>query len=95
MQHFDELQEQEIEVMKNEMLISNNAPKFGLLDNPEAMELFKSDIAAIKQAGKIEGRMEGRMEGKIETARQLKALNVAIEIIEQATRLSTAEIAAL
>ncbi len=93
------LDDQEIEVMKNQMLISNNAPKFGLLDNPEAMELFKSDIAAIKQAGKIEGkiegRIEGRIEGKIETARQLKALNVAIEIIEQATGLSTAEIAAL
>jgi predicted transposase/invertase (TIGR01784 family) len=45
--------------------------------------------------GKIEGRMEGIVEGKIETAKQLKALNVAIEIIEQATGLSAAQIAAL
>lgn len=42
--------------------------------------------------GKVEGKVEGKIEGKIETAKQLKLLGVAIEIISKSTGLTTEEI---
>ena len=53
-------------------------------------------IAATERAeGRAEGRTEGRAEGRTETARNLIAMGMADNFIEQATGLSKDEIAAL
>ena len=44
------------------------------------------------EEGLKEGIKEGRKEGVLQTAKNLKALNVPIEIISQSTGLSTEEI---
>jgi predicted transposase/invertase (TIGR01784 family) len=45
--------------------------------------------------GKIEGHKEGKIEGKIETAKNLKAMGIAIEQIMLATGLTADEISKL
>ncbi len=57
----------------------------------ESIKVYRDHLATIAFA-KTEGKAEGRAEEKLATARNLKALNVATEIIMQATGLSFAEI---
>lgn len=47
------------------------------------------------EKGKMEGIKEGKIAGMLETARNLKGLGVAIQVIQQATGLSIEEIDAL
>ncbi len=42
--------------------------------------------------GEIKGRLEGKIEGKIETAKKLKNLGIALDIIKQATGLTEQQI---
>lgn len=69
----------------------------------ESIKVYRDHLATIafaKTEGKAEGRAEGLAEGKAEgraeekltTARNLKALNVATDIIMQATGLSIEDI---
>ena len=70
------------------------------LDN---IVILRDNIYTEREEARIEGRMEGRMEGRIEgekkkaieTARNLKGLGVAVDIISQATGLTKEEIEAL
>ncbi|MBX7224455.1 MAG: Rpn family recombination-promoting nuclease/putative transposase [Chitinophagales bacterium] len=53
---------------------------------------YKNTVDTAFDEGKIEGMIEGEIKGKIETAKQLKALGVATEIISMATGLTRDEI---
>ena len=47
------------------------------------------------QSGMVGAERKGRAEGKFETARNLKALGISMDIISQSTGLSSEEIAKL
>lgn len=53
---------------------------------------LKSVIDTAFDEGKLEGKLEGIIEARIESAKQLKALGVSIEIIMKSTNLSKTEI---
>jgi predicted transposase/invertase (TIGR01784 family) len=59
----------------------------------QAMEEYQREEG--HKAGKIEGHKEGKIEGKIETAKNLKAMGIAIEQIMLATGLTADEIGQL
>lgn len=68
----------------------------------ESIKVYRDHLATIAYAktegraeGIAEGRAEGRMEGVLQTARNLKSMGLAMDVIKQATGLSAEEIEAL
>lgn len=64
----------------------------------ESIKVYRDHLATIayaKTEGRAEGIAEGRMEGVLQTARNLKSMGLAMDVIKQATGLSAEEIEAL
>jgi predicted transposase/invertase (TIGR01784 family) len=53
---------------------------------------LKGVIDTAFDEGKLEGIVEGKLEGKLETAKSLKSLGIAFEIISKSTGLTKEEI---
>jgi predicted transposase/invertase (TIGR01784 family) len=53
---------------------------------------LKGVIDTAFDEGKMEGKQEGKLEGKIETAKSLKLLGIAVDIISKSTGLTKEEI---
>lgn len=62
------------------------------LDN---IVILRDNVKTEREEGRAEGREEGRAEGVRESARNLKKLGIAIDVISQATGLSPEEIECL
>ena len=58
-------------------------------------QYHRDGLEAGRREGLREGRREGRREGVLDMARSLLALNVPIDVIEQSSGMTRAEILAL
>jgi predicted transposase/invertase (TIGR01784 family) len=66
-----------------------------LLHAYDMFELTRIDYKLGMQGARLEGRLEGERKRAVEIAKNLKAINLAVEQIHRATGLSAEEIAKL
>jgi predicted transposase/invertase (TIGR01784 family) len=68
--------------------------KFGSIERDKYETSLKNyrDLKSVIDTAFDDGKLEGMLEARIESARQLKALGVSIEIIMKSTNLSKEEI---
>ena len=68
--------------------------KFGSLERDKYETSLKNyrDLKSVIDTAFDDGKLEGKLEARIESAKQLKALGVSIEIIMKSTNLSKTEI---
>lgn len=56
---------------------------------------LKNSLDTAREEGEMEGILKGKLEGKIEVAKNMLSMNVAADIVMQATGLSEEEIKTL
>ena len=89
--HFAEELAKEVERVK----VQKEARREYMTLYMQYQQYHRDGLEAGRREGLLEGRREGRREGMLDMARSLLALNVPIDVIEQSSGMTRAEILAL